>query len=181
MPIDMSAAVKAPPRKSTPRAAKAATPQVAVMTDKERREAGLNGLAQLGQGLLMLTHQYADAAAVGQHFPPISAELATLAGQYDVIAGPVDFIIQVGPFAGLIAALVPFGMQIAANHKWIDASTMAGSSVVPPEVLTAQVKAEIARMQAQAMREHKEAVQAAQRAQSELEAMMAEEAQPAAA
>lgn len=177
MPIDMSAAAKAPPRKSTARSSTskaAATPDPSI---KDKREAGLNGLAQLAQGVCLLTRQYADAAAIGRHCPPISSELATLAGQYEVIAGPVDFLIQVGPFAGLIAALVPFGMQIAANHRWIDASAMgAGGSVVPPEVLEAQMKAQLARAQAEAMREQQEAIRDAQRAQAEYEAMMAEEA-----
>lgn len=116
-----------------------------------------------------MARQYADAATVGMHGPNIARELAALADDYEQVAKPIDVLIQAGPFAALLAVLLPFGLQLAANHKLIDASSMVGSSVIPPEVLEAQMKADIARMQAQAMKEQQEALAAAQSAQVEYE------------
>lgn len=180
MPIDMSAA-KAPPRR-TSAGSKPRVLAPPAKTIRDMREEGLQGLGQLAQGILMMGQQYADAGAVGMHFPAVATELANLADQYEVIAKPIDILIQTGPFAALIAAGLPLVMQIAANHKLIDAERTIGSSVVPPEVLESQMKANISRMQAAAMRERQEAIREAQQAESEMAQMMAEmtrENQPA--
>lgn len=179
MAIDMSAASKAPPRRSPPGAGSPAGRKVIpVQTERDRRREGLEGIAQLAQGILSMTRQYADAATVGMHGPNIAREIASLADEYEQVAKPVDVLIQTGPFAALIAVLLPFGLQICANHKLIDASSMVGSGVVPPEVLEAQMKAEIVRMQTQAMKEQQEALAAAQAAQTEYENARANGAVP---
>lgn len=177
MAIDMSAA-KAPPRKtvaprSTPPKA-APAPQVQV-SDNERRRAGLNGLGQLAQGVCLLTGQYADAAAIGRYWEPIAAETANVSDQYESIAKPVDILIQIGPFAALLTAVLPLGMQIAANHRMINADMLVSQGIVSPEVLEAQMKAEMARMQMEAMLAQKEAMARAQAVQAEYEALMADE------
>jgi hypothetical protein len=132
------------------------------------------GLAQLGQGLCLLTGQYADAATVGRHWPNVAPELASIADEHDWLAKPIDILIEVGPFGALIAALVPFGLQIAANHGWVNADSLMSQGVVPPQVLEAQMKADVSRMQAEAMREQARAMREAQAAQAEYESMMAE-------
>lgn len=174
MPIDMSeASVKAPPRKTTRKSANAA-PQ-SRMTMQEVRREGLMGLAQLAQAGCLMTHQYADAATIQMYGEPLAAEIAKLADIYDVIAKPVDLLIQAGPFAGLIAIAVPMTMQILANHKVIDAEKTVGSNIVPPRVLEAQMQAQVTKMQADAQRQQAEAMREAREAQAEYEKLLREE------
>lgn len=175
MPIDMSAA-KAPPKR-TRSAAKQPTEIIVPKSIRDKRQEGLEGLGQLAQGGLLLGKQYADAAAIGMHWGPIASELATLADSNDAIAKPIDMLIQVGPYGALVQAVLPLALQLMANHKMIDASGMAGSSVVPPEALEAQMKTQLMQIQMQAQREQAEA----QRELAEMQKMQAEwEAQSAA-
>ena len=178
MPVDMSAAVKAPPRRSIGRVqpAKATATVAETRSPFERRRDGLYDLGQLGQGLCLMTQQWADAAAVGQHWPNLATELAKVADSNEIIAKPIDFLIEIGPYGALIVAGMPLVLQIAANHKWIDATKMIGQGVVPPEVLEAQMKAQVAKMQADAMREQQMAMQEAAKAQAEYEEFMASNA-----
>lgn len=177
--IDMSAAA-APPKRRTPntRAAKtpvAPTPEMAP-SKAEYRERGLNGLAQLGMGLCSITGLYADAATISQFFPPISHELAKVADSNETIAKPIDFLIEIGPYGALIGVVMPFAMQVAANHGWIDASRLAGQGVMPPAVMEARAKAQMLQMAAEAKRAQNEALAQAQAAQREFEEAMAAEA-----
>lgn len=179
MPIDMSGAVKAPPRKAaTPRAKAQPPPQVMTQSPREAREEGLNGLGQLFQGGLVLFGQYADAGATGRHAPNIARETAALADRYEAVAKGVDLIIQAGPFTGLLLAVLPLALQIGANHKRVDASNLGALGVVPPEVLEAQMKAEVLRMQADSMRMQQEALQNMQAAQAEYDAAMGHDGSP---
>ena len=174
MPIDMSGAVKAPPvRKAsnTPAKRSVSTPGKSL---KQARKEGLEGLGQLGQGLCILGGQYADAATIGKYWPPLAGEVAELAETYEVLQGPVDLLIRVGPFGSLIALGMPMVMQFLANHGVIDAKRAIGGNIVPPEVLESQMRADIARMQAEAQREQLEAIREAQSAQAEYEKVMAE-------
>lgn len=173
MPIDMSAA-KAPPRRTPSRTVKATPPPVESKTLNDKRREGLMGLAQLAQGLCLMTQQYADAATIGQHFPPFGAEIANLADTYDVVAKPIDFLIEIGPFGAVIAAGMPFVLQLLANHKVIDGSRMAGQGIVPPEVLEAQMKAQVAQMQAEALLEQRRAMTEARDAQQAYEKFMSD-------
>jgi hypothetical protein len=120
----------------------------------------------------MMTRQWADAAAIGQHFPPVAQELANIADNNETIAKPIDFLIEVGPYGALITAAMPLVLQIMANHKMIDASQLVSQGVVPPEVLESQMKAQVAQMQARAMREQQQALQDANKAQAEFAEMM---------
>jgi hypothetical protein len=179
MPIDMSlAATKAPPRKraATPASKAETSSKPDTRTVTEKRAEGLLGIGQLLQGVCVLTGQFADAAAIGRHFSPVAVELAKCADSSDIIAKPVDFLIEVGPYGALISAVMPLAFQIAANHGWIDASRMMSQGVVPPAVLEAQMNAEIARVQAEAMAQQKAAIAEAQRVQREYQEMMAEAA-----
>lgn len=176
--IDMSQATnRNPPAKRGPRKATGATTTVAdSRTPLERRTEGLNDIGQLGQGILLLSQQWADAAAVGQHWSPLAEELAKCAGQNETIAKGVDLIIQVGPYGALIAAAMPLVLQVLANHHVIDAKNMVNQGIVPPEVLEAQMKAQVAQMQAEALRRQQEAIADAQKAQAEYEEFMREQA-----
>lgn len=173
MPIDMSAA-KAPPRKrtasSSARSSAVNVPEVSTLN--QRRTEGLLGLAQLGQGLCLMFGQYADAAAIGNHFPPLAKEVANVADSSDVVAKPLDLLIEVGPYGALVAAAMPLVMQLMANHKMLDASRLGGQGVVPPEVLESQMKAQVMQMQAQAMREQQMALNEAKRVEAEVADLM---------
>lgn len=170
MPVDMSNAVKAPPRKAGSRTIKSAaivTP-VDTRTPNEKREEGLNGLAQLGQLICVGTGQMADAAALGMHFPPLAKATADLADDYESVAKPIDFLIQLGPFTALIAAAAPLVLQLLANHKVLDANALASQGVVSPEVLESRMRAQIAQVQAQALRDQMQAQAEALAAEAEL-------------
>ncbi len=181
MPLDMSAAT-APPKKATggTRSGTRKTP-APLVTEPEpnasvnRRTEGLNGIAQIVQAGCLMFGQYADAAAIGQFFPPISKELAQIAETNEVVSKPIDFLIEIGPYGGLIAAVLPFGLQIAANHGWADASRLMGQGVVPPAVLDAQMKTQMMQMQAEALRAQNAAVTAANAARQEMEAALREQ------
>lgn len=176
MPIDMSRAT-APPKKtgSVRSASRSPIPMVEPeQTPRARRTEGLMGMASLGQGLSVMVGQYADAAAIGIHAPKLSEEIAGLADRYEWLGNGIDLVIQVGPFAGLLAAAMPFALQIGANHGKFDATKLHGQGVVPPEVLEAQMSARLAKMQADAMREQQEAINEAREAQRAYEQMMQE-------
>jgi hypothetical protein len=174
----MSAA-KAPPARKT--AAKRATapspPPAQEIAGKsalnQNRLEGLLGLAQLGQGICLMTGLHADAMAIGKLFPPVAREIANIADDNESIAQPLDFIIKIGPYGALIAAAMPFVMQILANHGVVDAANAAGQGIVPPAVLEAQMKAEVMRMQAEAMRDQQQAINEANEAAAAYAAMMA--------
>lgn len=177
MAIDMSA-IKAPPAKrgTTSSRSRAAQQVAETRTLNEKRTEGLLGLGQLGQGICLMVGLYADAAAIGQHFPPVAKELANVADTADIVAKPIDFLIEIGPYGALVAAAVPLALQIMANHGMIDATKMVGQGIVPPQVLESQMRAEVARMQAVAMRQQQEAMAEARKAQAEYERLVKEEA-----
>lgn len=180
MPIDMSAA-KAPPKK-TPRVTSNAPARSTQTTSREEirnsREEGLSGLAQSAQGLLIGVGLYADAAAVGMHGPRLMSEIARLAETNEIIRKPVDFLIQTGPYAALVQAVIPFAMQIAVNHKLINTTGAFGTEVVPPEVLEAKMKAQMMRMAADAIHQQKEAMREMKEAEAAMAAMMADQTVP---
>lgn len=177
MAIDMSGAVKAPPRRITgsPTSAKPSAKTssgVDTRSQKEKRLEGLQGFGQLGQGLCMMTQQWSDAAAIGQHWGPIALELSNIAETNKYVASGVDFLIEVGPYGALITAVMPLALQLMANHKMVDATRMGSLGVVPPEVLEAQMKAQVLRMQAEAMKAQQMALDEARKAQAEYEASL---------
>lgn len=122
-----------------------------------QREEAVNGLFQLGQLGCIIFGQYADAGAIGLHAPPIAAEAAELAEKNDQVAKGIDLLLQVGPYAGLVAAIMPLVLQIMANHKVIPAEKMSGANIVKPEVLESQIKTQMARQAMEAMRAQQEA------------------------
>ncbi len=178
MPIDMSAAKAPPPKRATAKKAAPAAIGIEapapVQTLNQKRVEGMLGLSQLVQGVCLMTGQFADAATIGKFGPAVIAEVANIADDNEGVAKPIDFLIKIGPYGALIAAGMPLVFQILANHKVVDASAALGYGVVPPEVLEAQMKAEMARMQAEAMKQQQQAIQAANDAAAEYAKMMAE-------
>src|SRR5258707_876019 len=118
MPVDMSAASGKPPARKQAPAARARA--ASVPTGKDPRAEAVEGIFQVLQATCMLTGQHADAAAIGMHGEPIAREVASLADSNDSVAAVVDSLRMVGPYTALLAAVLPFAMQILANHGRID-------------------------------------------------------------
>lgn len=152
-------------------------PEQDTRTVNQKRVDGLNGVGQLAQGLCLMTGGFADAMAIGTHFPPLAKEVANIADSQEIVGKGVDFLIQVGPYGALIAAGMPFVLQIMANHRMIDASRLVSQGVVPPEVLEAQAKAQVAKIQAEALREQQQAIREAKEAQAAYEEQLAQQRQ----
>jgi hypothetical protein len=128
-----NAAPSAPP--ATAKRASAQAVKTAVKTG-ERTDA-LLGIGQLAQAGLIGARQYADAGAVGRHWPNISEEVARLAAADETIARIIDPLLRVGPYTALIAAVLPLVAQIGVNHGRIPAGTMG---TVSGEMLSSQIQ-----------------------------------------
>jgi hypothetical protein len=109
--------------------------------------------------------QYADAGTIGLHWPNISEELATLAETQPVIANFVDPLIKVGPYTGLVMAILPFFTQIAVNHGRIPAGAMGTQ---PGNSIAAQVEASLAQAEMESLTAQLQAEKAAQALRDEI-------------
>lgn len=132
------------------------------------RMEAVQGFFQAAQMGCVMAGQYSDAAAIGMHGDNISNEITGLADKYPAIGKALDTLVQAGPFAGLLTAVMPLALQIAANHKRIPADKVPG--VLPPEALEMQMKAEVATMAAQQARQAQEAQREYERVMTELHA-----------
>jgi hypothetical protein len=113
----------------------------------------------------MFKEWFADAGAIQIHGPNVARETASLADQDERIGKGLDYLISAGPYAGLLTALLPLGMQIAANHGRIDAKAASGlGGVMPPEMLEARVKADMAKMKAEFVRQTQESMAVVEKA-----------------
>lgn len=178
MALDMSLA-KAPKRNNnSPRMTKANKEAMAAEELKSARADGLKGMAQLLQFGLIGFRQYADAATVGIYGEKLCDELAELAETNSYIAAGTDFLIKAGPFAGLLAVVMPMTVQIMANHRLIKPASIPGVNIIPPEILEAQQKAELMRMQAEAVRKQQEAEREMREAMLEMQKAQAENMEP---
>lgn len=146
-----------PPPAGTPRKSSAAR-VVSRVPLKEQRQDAITGIGQLMQVPLMATRQYADAGAVGVYWPNIAKEVAELADSQEAIAKLIDPLIKIGPYTGLVAAVLPFLMQIGVNHGRIPAGSMG---TVPASTLAAQIETSIAHAELEALRSQMQAEKAA--------------------
>ena len=129
------------------------------------RTKALAGLGQLAQVPLLATKQYADAGAVSLYWPNVAKEIAVLADTNEQVAKLIDPLIQVGPYTALIAAVLPFVMQIAVNHKLVAAGAMG---TVPGESLAAQIETAMVQQELEALRTQRDAEKAAQALRQEI-------------
>ena len=134
--------VNAPPRRNVPQKP-AQEPQVT----KDRREA-LTGFGQLAQAPLIGFRLFADAGAVAMHVPNIAREIALLAETQEQVAALVDPLIKVGPYFGLVTAVLPLLLQVGVNHGRVPAGAMG---TVPAVTLSAQVEAGLATQELEAL------------------------------
>lgn len=148
------------PKKAPSTPKKATTAQ----SSSTRTEA-VNGLFQLASFGSVMVGNYADAATLSQHGPGISQEVAALGAQNEQIGRWIDYLTQAGPYAGLLTAVLPLGLQLLANHGRIDHSRVPG--LTDPKVLEVQIQSE---MKAAAVTQ----LQQAQQEQAKYDAALAE-------
>jgi hypothetical protein len=159
MPITNSVA---PPAVKKPAAT--AKPVAVSKLTEDRRDA-LNGLLQLAQVPLIAMGLYADSGAVGAYGPGIARELALLAEKDKAVAAAIDPLIKIGPYTGLVAAVLPLILQIGVNHGRIPPGTMG---TVSGDMLTAQVQAELAQVELAALTAQRDAKRAADKMRADI-------------
>jgi hypothetical protein len=160
MPVDTTRKPSSPARKTAPAAKPAPLPPPS-------RETELTGYLQVGSLVCVMKGWYADAGALSVHGPAFVHELADMAEHDEKVAKIVDYFVTAGPYSKLLAAALPLILQFGVNHGRISADAAGSGGIVPPETLEARVKADIARIQAEAIREAREA-------QAELDKVKAE-------
>jgi len=109
-------------------------------TKAELRQEALNGVLQVGQLAALTFGQFSDAGAIGMHGPKLVSEVVALADNNSKVASKVDLLIEIGPYAGIVAAAIPFLAQLFVNHGIVKAEVFANAGVVPPEQLDQQMK-----------------------------------------
>jgi hypothetical protein len=171
VPIDRTA--PAPPKRNVPRESSArntAAAQTAYQSQHERRKDGVEGLGQAAALILLVRKQFADAAAVGMHAPPIAEEMARIADTSETWGKWLDYFAMTGPYAGLVKASLPLMLQIMANHGTIPAEAGAALGVVSPKTLELKGKVEQEKVEAALLL----SIQESQRETDELRAQIRE-------
>lgn len=136
--------------------------------DKDRRE-GVEGVFSFASMFSLMRGQYADAGAFSKFGEGIAREAMLLGKRNEQIGRGLDLLGQAGPYAGIVLAVVPLVAQLAVNHGRIDATKASGvQGVTSPAALEAEVKAELAKME-------REALEAQREAERELAALKAEQ------
>lgn len=136
-------------------------------TKAELRQEALNGVLQVGQLAAITFGQFSDAGAIGMHGPKLVSETVQLAENNSKVASKVDLLIEIGPYAGIVAAAIPFLAQLFVNHGMVKAELFANAGVVPPDHLEREMKLTITRRAMEAQREQ-------MRMEAELQAEMEE-------
>ena len=132
------AAVRKPTTAQVQTAAREAQSKIA-----DARYQGVNSLFQLSAIGLLARKQYADAGAIRNHGPGIARELVILADTDERVGSFVDYLTTAGPYTGLMMAVLPLVLQIAANHGRIDADKTMMPGIVSPAELEREVKKDI--------------------------------------
>jgi hypothetical protein len=122
-------------------------------TKAELRQEALNGVLQVGQLAALTFGQFSDAGAIGLHGPKLVSETVALAENNSKVASKVDLLIEIGPYAGIVAAAIPFLAQLFVNHGMVKAEMFANAGVVPPEQLDKQMKLTIMQRTLEAQKE----------------------------
>jgi hypothetical protein len=99
------------------------------------------------------------------YWPKVAQELANLADSQEQVAKFIDPLIQIGPYTGLITALLPLVMQVGVNHGIM---APGGMGTVPASTLSAQVETSMAEQELQALQVQLQAEKAAHALRSEI-------------
>jgi hypothetical protein len=146
-----------PPSKATANKSSAVVKKTVAVAADEKTEARTAAVAELGsfaQIPLLLTKQYADAGALSLHWPKIAGEIGKLAATNEQIAKLVDPLMTVGPYAGLITAIMPLVAQIAVNHGRVAAGV---ANTVPASTLSSQIETAMAQNELAALKIQRDA------------------------
>ena len=92
----------------------------------------------------------ADAATLAIHGPALIEAIDDLAQDDPRIAGVLDRLLAVGPYAALATAVVTIGVQLAANHGAIPLPLAGTLGARDPERLAASFRLEAQQMVAKA-------------------------------
>lgn len=141
-------------------------------TIDELRQEALDGLLQLGQFGCLAFGDFADAGAIGVFGPPMAIETVNLARENSKVAEKVDLLLTVGPYAGLVAAIIPFLAQLLVNRKVFKAEQFANAGVMEPEHLEMQMKTQVLHRAAEMRRMQMEAQDKLDRLNEEMAANM---------
>lgn len=128
----------APPKKSTRR-----TPRPAATPTGPDYRSSIIGLLQLPAGALTAAGMVnpilaLDGLTIAIHAPTVAEALNDLAQSNPAVAAALDYVLQVGPYGAIIAAIIPMIAQILVNHGTIPAGIMGTLS---PETLQATAAA----------------------------------------
>lgn len=141
-------------------------------TIDELRQEALEGLLQLGQFGCLAFGDFADAGAIGVFGPPMVTETVNLAKENSKVAEKVDLLLTVGPYAGLVAATIPFLAQLLVNRKVFKAEQFGNAGVMEPEHLEMQMKTQVLHRAAEMRRAQMEAQEKLDRLNEEMAANM---------
>lgn len=142
------------------------------MTKAELRQEALNGVLQVGQLATLAFGQFSDAGAIGMHGPKLASEVVALAENNSKVASKVDLLIEIGPYAGIVAAAIPFLAQLFVNHGIVKAEMFANAGVVPPEQLEQQMKLTMMHQALEVQRQQMEMQREMEEARAEFDAAM---------
>jgi len=134
-------AAKAPQRTATRRTASkgTSTTKTASKAPSVDYRPGVKGLLQLpafALGMLgrFVNPAYAlDSAAITLHADAVAEAVHQTALEHDQVAAILDRALALGPAGALLGALIPLGLQLAANHGAIAANPEMG--ILPPDLL----------------------------------------------
>jgi len=143
MPIVPRDSNKTPPRKSATVKPSQTSPARAGAVASGRQES-VDGLFKMAAAACIMRGNYADAGAISMHSESISREVATLAAQNEQVAKLVDYMTSAGPYSGILIAVLPLALQLAANHDRINPDKAAGlGGVLPKDMLEKKVALDI--------------------------------------
>lgn len=128
-------------------------------TKDELRQDALDGVLQMAQFGCLAFGNFSDAGAIGLFGRPMAIEIVKLAKQNTKVASKVDLLIEVGPYAGIVAAAIPFLAQLLVNHGVFKAEQFANAGVLSPDALEANMKTQVMEQAMEAMRQQQLAEQ----------------------
>lgn len=105
---------------------------------------GVLGIIQLVAAPLVIAGRtnpvaMADAAALTVHAEALADGCQAVAESDARVAALLDRVLQVGPYAALIAPVVALGTQLAVNHGLVPTDLGQALGAAPPDVLIAHV------------------------------------------
>lgn len=169
MALDLkSAPASAPPRRTTPGRPANSTRQNNTLTPTQAklaaRQEGATDFLNTVQVACVMFGQFADAGTIATHGPQVAEALVDASDTVPQIGTVLDWLSKGGPLVKLAMAILPFGLQVLANHGVLDAAMLAPMGVVRPEVLAAKAQADM-------LEQYAAALQAQQEAEARIQAM----------